>query len=173
MAAGKLSLQAADGTVAEISYAGGGNKAVDITDTVKLTGNQTIAGVKTFSSSPIVPTPTTGTQAVNKDYADLKVAFADLKEIGVGQTWQDVTASRSIGVTYTNTTGKPIMVYFGGHIGASADIYGHINNVLVSKLNILNASGTVNLLVPNGSTYKYTISNGSLTIDMQFWFELR
>ena len=34
MAAGKLSLQAADGTVAEISYAGGGNKAVDITDTV-------------------------------------------------------------------------------------------------------------------------------------------
>ena len=27
---------------------------------VKLTGNQTIAGVKTFSSSPIVPTPTSG-----------------------------------------------------------------------------------------------------------------
>ena len=37
---------------------------------VKLTGNQTIAGVKTFSSSPIVPTPTTGTQAANKDYVD-------------------------------------------------------------------------------------------------------
>ena len=37
---------------------------------VALTGNQTIAGVKTFSSSPIVPTPTTGTQAVNKDYVD-------------------------------------------------------------------------------------------------------
>jgi hypothetical protein len=31
---------------------------------------QTLAGVKTFSSSPIVPTPTTGTQAANKDYAD-------------------------------------------------------------------------------------------------------
>lgn len=43
---------------------------------VKLTGNQTIAGVKTFSASPIVPTPTTGTQAANKDYADLKVALA-------------------------------------------------------------------------------------------------
>jgi len=31
-------------------------------DTVKITGNQTIAGVKTFSSSPIVPTPTTNMQ---------------------------------------------------------------------------------------------------------------
>ena len=35
-----------------------------------LTGDQTIDGVKTFSSSPIVPTPTAGTQAVNKDYVD-------------------------------------------------------------------------------------------------------
>ena len=39
---------------------------------VKLTGNQTIAGVKTFSSSPIVPTPTANTQAVNKAYVDTK-----------------------------------------------------------------------------------------------------
>ena len=41
-----------------------------LSDCVKLTENQTIAGVKTFSSSPIVPTPTTGTQAVNKAYVD-------------------------------------------------------------------------------------------------------
>lgn len=37
---------------------------------VDTTTNQTIAGVKTFSSSPIVPTPTTGTQAANKAYVD-------------------------------------------------------------------------------------------------------
>ena len=37
---------------------------------VKLTGNQTIAGVKTFTSSPIVPTPTAVNQAVNKQYVD-------------------------------------------------------------------------------------------------------
>ena len=40
--------------------------------TVKLTGNQTVAGVKTFTSSPIVPTPTTNTQAANKQYVDGK-----------------------------------------------------------------------------------------------------
>lgn len=45
-----------------------------LSDCVKLSGNQTIAGVKTFSSSPIVPTPTTGTQAVNKSYVDLSFA---------------------------------------------------------------------------------------------------
>ena len=44
---------------------------------VKNTGDEAIEGVKTFSSSPIVPTPTTGTQAVNKTYADLKVALSE------------------------------------------------------------------------------------------------
>jgi len=37
---------------------------------VKLTGNQTIAGIKTLSSSPIVPTPSTDMQASTKKYAD-------------------------------------------------------------------------------------------------------
>lgn len=41
-------------------------------DTAKvgLSGNETINGIKTFTSSPIVPTPTTGTQVANKDYVD-------------------------------------------------------------------------------------------------------
>lgn len=37
---------------------------------VKLTGDQTIEDVKTFTSSPIVPTPTAVNQAVNKQYVD-------------------------------------------------------------------------------------------------------
>jgi hypothetical protein len=37
---------------------------------VALTGDQTIAGIKTFSSSPVVPTPTTSGQAANKSYVD-------------------------------------------------------------------------------------------------------
>jgi hypothetical protein len=43
---------------------------------VATTGNQTIAGVKTFTSSPIVPAPTTGTQAVNKQYVDNMVVIS-------------------------------------------------------------------------------------------------
>jgi hypothetical protein len=37
---------------------------------VKLAGSQTITGVKSFSSSPIVPTPTTSYQAATKKYVD-------------------------------------------------------------------------------------------------------
>ncbi len=33
-------------------------------------GDETIDGIKTFTASPIVPTPTTGTQATNKTYVD-------------------------------------------------------------------------------------------------------
>lgn len=35
---------------------------------------QTVAGIKTFSSSPIVPDPTTGTQVANKEYVDAAVS---------------------------------------------------------------------------------------------------
>jgi len=43
-----------------------------IASKVSMTGDETIAGVKTFSSSPIVPAATTSTQAVNKGQLDIK-----------------------------------------------------------------------------------------------------
>lgn len=46
------------------------------TNTVNLTGAQSISGVKTFSDSPIVPTATTSVQAVNKGQLDLKANLA-------------------------------------------------------------------------------------------------
>jgi hypothetical protein len=45
------------------------SKATD-TSVVHNTTNETIDGVKTFSASPLVPTPTSGSQATNKDYVD-------------------------------------------------------------------------------------------------------
>jgi hypothetical protein len=46
---------------------------------VHLTGNETIANVKTFSSSPIVPNPTTPLQVANKAYVDQLAAGVQLK----------------------------------------------------------------------------------------------
>ncbi len=45
-------------------------------DVVHDSGDETIAGTKTFSSSPIVPTPSNGTDAVNKTYVDTAAAAA-------------------------------------------------------------------------------------------------
>jgi hypothetical protein len=46
---------------------------------VKNSGNETVAGVKTFSSSPVVPTPTTDMQASTKKYVD-----DNIDALGVG-----------------------------------------------------------------------------------------
>ena len=57
---------------------------------VHKTGDETIAGVKTFSSSPIVPTPTAPTQVANKAYADTKqtnLGFTPVQQgTGIGQS---------------------------------------------------------------------------------------
>lgn len=50
-------------------------------ETVKKTGDETIEGIKTFSSSPIVPTPTTSGQASTKGYVDTTVAGVVLGQI--------------------------------------------------------------------------------------------
>ena len=65
-------------------------------DTVNLTGNQTVAGVKTFSSSPVVPTATTTTQAVNKAQMDTADA---LKVNKAGDTMTGQLAAPSYDVS--------------------------------------------------------------------------
>ena len=72
------------------------------TQTVNLTGNQTVAGVKTFSSSPVVPTPSGSTDAANKAYVDTAVAA------GVnGLTWKQsvrvaTTANGTLSSAFAN-----------------------------------------------------------------------
>jgi len=99
--------------------------------------------------------------------------------IGVGQTWQDVTASRAIGTTYTNSTGRPIMVSVsasgnGGFI--QAILIGQISGVTVisNGANSGTAGGATyasfTLIVPSGSSYNATNGNGCT---LQTWFELR
>lgn len=53
---------------------------------VATTGNETIAGIKTFSSSPLVPTPTTDMQAATKKYID-DIAIAAVPDPLEGHTF--------------------------------------------------------------------------------------
>jgi hypothetical protein len=89
---------------------------------IRLTADQTIAGVKTFSSSPIVPTPTTTTQAANKGYVDgvalaavandslteLKMAAEMKKQAGGVAEYNTVATHLAEAVSYVLTVTRDI-----------------------------------------------------------------
>jgi hypothetical protein len=95
-------------------------------------------------------------------------ALTGIPSLGVGQTWQNLTASRSAGVTYTNTTGNPIQVSARANIGQITLTIDSIPVELQTDGN-LNNSTKVTGTVPNGDTYSVTLSGGSLS----YWAELR
>ena len=85
---------------------------------------------------------TTGTLAMTSDV------------IGVGQTLQDVTGSRVSGTTYTNTTGKPISVYFSNGVASfTVNLNGSLLTTGTYASLTGSSGGTTNLLtylvVPN------------------------
>lgn len=92
--------------------------------------------------------------------------------VGEGQTWQDVKASRSLGTTYTNTTGKPIWVNIRCNTPSAAAVQLTVGGVVVYG-NAYAAGGlstsVVNAIVPNNATY--VTSTSGITLDQ--WVELR
>ena len=64
-----LATPTASGDAATKGYVDSADTALSAT-CVKLSSNQTIAGTKTFSSSPVVPAPTNNTDASTKKYVD-------------------------------------------------------------------------------------------------------
>ena len=83
------------------------------------------------------------------------------------QTWQVFTGSRAAGVTYTNTTGKPIMVCVNFTTGGPGDIT--VGGVLAAygASTVNESEGGVTTMVPVGAQYVY---NGR---PIQTWTELR
>ena len=94
--------------------------------------------------------------------------------IGDGQTWQDVTASRTQTTTYTNATLKPILVIISNYRVASVG-YSNVtvNGVIISKTrnagtNDVGTTSSITFIVPVGGTY--SISNATA---IEHWAELR
>ena len=132
---------------------------------VDLLSNQTIEGIKNFTSFPITPSvaPTSSYQVANKKYVD------DNKGLGYAQSYQDMTGSRSEGVTYTNTTGKTILV-----LVSSTDV-GNPNygTYTINGVEFYWGGGeipsAIPMIIPNGSTYSWTSTTGGI----RRWYELR
>jgi hypothetical protein len=91
--------------------------------------------------------------------------------VGVGQAWTDVTSSRTSGTTYTNSTGRPIMVKVstGNLQGGITSVVGGVTITVVSGGGSgYNNGNTDTFIVPSSATYSVTLSGGTLT-----WAELR
>jgi hypothetical protein len=115
----------------------------------------------------------TGTTESLVSPAKVKAAIAANTSTGVGisQSWQSV--SRSVGTSYQNTTGQPIMVNVG--IGSGGEKYGYVSTDNSSWIQVFQGQSnqtleTASFIVPDDHYYKMTWSQaGSLS----FWSELR
>lgn len=95
-------------------------------------------------------------------------------ELGA-QAMMDVVASRSLGVTYTNTTGKPIFVNVSG-IASDGSTY--LQAVVASftlyggqVTNLASQRAAISFIVPSGATYSVSINAGS--VSSLSWKEIR
>jgi len=163
MSAGKINLQANDGFVLGLTAPDG--MGANVNDIVARKSEVNLKADTTYVDAQVATKAT--------------LAEAQAYDLGVGQTWQDVKASRSVGVTYTNSAGKPIFFAVTGAGAFSANLYFYVDGYLIGSIDTgdyYSSTGNVPnksmgcILVPIGSTYKVTIDAG---ITVNYWSELR
>ena len=126
---------------------------------VKLAGAQTVAGVKTFSDSPIVPTPTTDYQVATKKYVDDNAG-------GTSGTWTTLAVSEYTSARFNEllpsdasgirTTTAEIVLYYRYNISSGASRNGFITIPKGAKL--LDTATIDHGNASTAATYLITIS---------------
>jgi len=100
----------------------------------------------TLTSTSTTQALTAAQGKVLKDSLDTKQSTSSA--LGTGQTWQDVISSRSSGVTYTNTTGKPIQIYIMTGTQSSTLV---IDGVTIA----VHGDSMPQIIVPHTSSYRF------------------
>ena len=137
---------------------------VTIAGDVNGTGVFTIAAPNGNTNRTLVLPDEAGTVAT-QDYVGTQA-------LGIGQTWQNVVGSRALGTTYTNSTGRPILVNIVASRSNTTGTLGiTVAGVSTGNLTIAqNVQGFVSAVVPNGATY---LISGSTLTTINAWVELR
>jgi hypothetical protein len=159
--------------ITDLTVADGGTGASSITANSVILGN----GTSTLSGNLVAPS-TSGNVLTSNGTTWTSAAPSGL---GVGQSWTNVKTSpgRSLGTTYTNSTGKPIQlsVTITHPDGANSEISISVNSVVIGYLADRYGGNTPLLrmglqhIIPAGATYAISTVVGSPTIES--WFELR
>jgi hypothetical protein len=160
--------------ITDLAVADGGTGASTLTGVVIGNGTSAMTAVAPSTSGNVLTSNgTTWTSA------------APTPSIGVDQTWQNVTGSRAINTTYTNSTGRPIQVSISVQSQTAVGCYlrFYINGVVVarqgsSQNDSADVRANVSLIIPDGNTYRLENAdqagnNGQGQILLQTWFELR
>lgn len=121
---------------------------------------------------------TTETQTGTDDSRAITPLKLKNSVIGMGQTWQDVTGSKTSGNTYTNSSGKPIEVSItftlpSASTGGDLLVDGSIRSS-ASRSSAATFAGTIvtalNAIVPTDTSYRFNVT-GAVVITN--WEELR
>tara|TARA_R110000803_G_scaffold58197_1_gene116428 strand:+ start:1378 stop:2067 length:690 start_codon:yes stop_codon:yes gene_type:complete len=152
------------------------------TNTFKILDDTVVTTADGLTDAGLLGDQTTGTWETGTGTTESLVSPAKVKAavianvpdpIGVGQTWQDMSASRAVGTSYQNTTGRPIMVSVGTTISTEAYLQVSSNGTTWVSVGTLgghggiNDSGSSQAIVPDDHYYKAT--GGTLAV----WAELR
>lgn len=154
---------AGDGFVVTIKKTDPSTNAV----TIEGSGSELIDGASTFTVSLLG-------QAVTLicDGSNWRIKSNDvLAALGVGQTWQNMTASRLLNTNYVNNTGRPIVVAVTIGSGSASTLDLKVGGVTTT---IPAGNGdhrmTVSAVVPSGTIYN-AVRTGSTALS--HWAELR
>lgn len=142
------------GLTTALSVPQGGTGSANLTSASVLIGNGTsaVTGVAPGTSGNILTSNGTAWTS------------ATPATFGVGQTWQSVT--RTAGVTYTNSTGKPIcfLLSFAGASSSTEVVVLTVDGTAMNFIYGILVQGVVfgqNMaVIPVGSTYSYTQTTG-------------
>ena len=146
------------GLTTPLSVAQGGIGVATLTDKDVLIGNGTgaVQGVSPGASGNVLTSNGTAWESATP-----------IQHIGTGQTWQDVSGSRSKNVEYTNSTGRAIMVAICSYAASNIDIL--CDGVVIGTTSAASERETTSFIVPPGSTYKWDSASGTISS----WAELR
>lgn len=190
-------IDVASAATVNLTTAAPNTRHINITGTTAITGFTVAAGQTYFVRFNAALTLTNNASIVTQSGANITTAAGDTcilrataanvvevltytpflnQSVGYGQTWQDVTGSRVLGTTYTNSTGKPIAVHASFICPNNSSAVKLLVNGVQAGLCQGAVSASVSYgvgtgIVTNGATYSITIIGGTPSI--QAWSELR